>query len=118
MIYLEKNGQDVVAFIPKVYGPDYDSGGWTLDAFSTVGRVRIAFDNLSVDDWSFGGYFHVTTVVPDDAEPGEYNYVLKDKKGTVQSSGVLMVFSGPVVERKEAKTIRQYKQYGSNDENN
>ena len=37
MIYLEKNGQDVVAFIPKVYGPDYDDGGWTLDAAFTSG---------------------------------------------------------------------------------
>ena len=114
MVYLEKTGQDVTTFIPKVYGADFDDRKFTLEAFSTVNRNRVEFDNLIVDYEDFAEYFHVTTVVPEDAEFGEYNYVFKDKSGRVLSSGVMMIGT-KVVPRKKAKIERTYKQYGNNE---
>lgn len=114
MVYLEKTGQDEFAFIPKVYGADFDDSKFTLEAFSTVNRNRVEFDNLIVDYWDFAEYFHVTTTVPEDAEFGEYNYVLKDGSGRVVSSGVMMIGT-KVVPRKKAKIERTYKQYGNNE---
>ena len=117
MIYAKATGQDVWFWIPKVYLDDVDSASFSLEAVGTVTRQRIVFDNLSVDKSSYDGYFKVTTVVPTDAEMGEYNYVFKDHSGKVVSSGVLIIFSGtPPVSRTSANNSKQYMQYGNQQE--
>ena len=117
MIYAEATGQDTWFWIPKVYLEDVDSASFSLEAVGTVTRKRIVFDNLSVDDWSYAGYYEIQTVVPEDAEMGEYNYVFKDHSGKVISTGVLVIFSGtPPVSRTEANNSKQYMQYGNQQE--
>ena len=117
MIYAEATGQDTWFWIPKVYLEDVDSASFSLEAFGTVTRKRIVFNNFSVDHSTYEGYFKVTAVVPTDAEMGEYNYVFKDHSGKVISTGVLVIFSGtPPVSRTAAANTKQYTQYGNQQE--
>lgn len=114
MIYLEKTGQDVTAFIPKVYGSTFDGGVFSLEAFSTVDRSRFIFDNLFVNDTKGVLYYEVATVVPEDVPTGEYEYTLKDGAGRTISSGLLVIFT----EERSPETVEneneiKYTQYGS-----
>jgi len=114
MIYLEKTGQDVFAFIPKVYGGDFDGRAYSLEAFSTVDRSRFVFDNLFVDDEKYTLYYEVRTAVPEAAPTGEYEYILKDGAGKVISSGLLVIFTA----ERNPETVQneneiKYTQYGS-----
>lgn len=104
MLYIDKNEQAQVLFIPK--NKQGTKGGLVLRCKSSINKQT--WESKVIDLQTSTYYYRISFVVPADAPQGEYQYTLSDDEG-VLSNGILIIGENQRIRQYEKST--EYKQY-------